>query len=204
MSRAMRRLLAPVGLALSSLAHVLSGGCSASSSLAGSGGCDGFCTKWVGAHCRNGPTMDDCMKQCVDEQTRCRPETNAVLKCATIEAQIACETSTGQPRIVGCVPRETSLKNCLACDMFCEWWSQCADGPAREECLATCLDPRCAAEHRAVVDCMMPQKGACETSRCSWSQARACTRAYGQEQPFHWLPVEPLPGDGGADGGADG
>lgn len=203
-----RRVLAPFGVALVALFHVLSGGCSSSSSLAGGGGCDAFCTKWIGAHCRNGPTMEACLATCHDEQDRCTPEANAVLKCATIEAQIACETSSGEPRIVGCVPRETALSNCIACDRFCETWIACPQGPTREECLATCLDPRCAEAHRSLVDCMPSGAGVCGPTgptapavcMSSYRRAQACTSLYGQEQPFRWLPVQALPGDSGPDG----
>ncbi|MBX7197060.1 MAG: hypothetical protein K1X94_33735 [Sandaracinaceae bacterium] len=202
-----RRILVPWGVTLlSALLLWHAGGCSSSSTLADGGGCANFCNKWVGARCRNGPTLESCLDQCRDEQARCLPEANAKMKCATVEAQIACETGTGQPRVVGCGPREEALSSCMACDRFCEHWSSCPRAPGREECLATCLDPRCSKPHRGFVDCMVGQAVRCADSgpsapsACisSWQTAQFCTSTYGQEQPFHWLPVQTV--DSGTDG----
>jgi len=195
----MRRLLAPLVLTVALLGHVFTGGCSSESSLTGGGGCESFCTKWVGARCRNGPTKEACLDQCREQQTRCLPEANAFLKCATVEAQIACETGSGQPRVVGCLARENSLNNCLLCDRFCEGWSAlgCPLGPTREECVATCLDQRCQAEHLRIVDCNRTARGTCGPDgrpivNCpaELQAAALCTSRYDQPQPFRYLAVD--------------
>jgi len=199
----MRRVLAPLGITVVMLGHALPSGCSSESTLTGGGGCEAFCTKWVGARCRNGPDKEACLTDCHEQQTRCRPEANALLKCATIEAQIACETGSGQPRVVGCLARETALLNCMMCDRFCESWSSlgCPLNPSREECLTTCLDQRCHAEHRRTVECMTGGLGTCGpdgrprvSPMCQdrYDVTAACTSQYGQPQPFRYLFAEPL------------
>ncbi|MBI2391965.1 MAG: hypothetical protein HYV09_20405 [Deltaproteobacteria bacterium] len=210
----MRRVLAPLLVAALAAAHALTGGCSSSSSLVGAGACDAFCGKWVGARCRKGPSMTDCLKQCLDEQARCRPEANALMKCATIEAQIACETNSGEPRVVGCAPRENALRTCLGCDEFCARWTTCSGGPTHEECLATCVDPRCAVEHAGVANCMASSTVYCDATTaepmpglsCSdafW-RAQTCTSRHGQPTPFRWLPVAPEPADASPTGASGG
>jgi hypothetical protein len=205
----MRRVLVPLALTAVLAAHVVTGGCSSESSLTGGGGCEAYCTKWIGARCRNSPTKEACLDQCHDEQSRCRTEANALLKCATIEAQIACETGSGQPRVVGCLARENALRACLTCDRFCEGWSAlgCPLGPTREECLTTCLDQRCNTEHLRIVECMPPENGTCGSDgrpsvslNCdpAYDVTANCTRNYGQSQPFRWLAVDqPDTGTGG-------
>jgi hypothetical protein len=199
----MRRMLAPLAIATVLLGHVFTGGCSSESSLSGGGGCEAFCSKWIGARCRNSPTKEACLEKCHDEQTRCRIETNALLKCATIEAQIACETGSGQPRVVGCLAREASQQECLRCDHFCEGWSAlgCPRNPIREECVAACLDQRCQTEHLRIVECMPSGLGTCGPegapkvrSGCepAYDVTVNCTTNYGQSQPFRWLAVEQL------------
>lgn len=200
----MRRLLAPKSvrgaLAAVLLGHACTGGCSSASSLSGGGGCEAFCSKFIGARCRNTESKERCLLDCRDRQTRCPRQANALMKCATVEAQIACETGSGQPRVVGCLAREIALQECVTCDRFCENWSslECPLGPAREECVATCLDPRCHAEHRRIAECMAGVFGSCgadgrpQTSGCAPAHDAAanCTAPYGQPQPFRWLPVE--------------
>lgn len=207
----LRRVLAPIAVGAFALSHVLAGGCSSSSSLAGGGACDGFCARWAGSDCRNRPGMEACLAECRDEQSRCRPEANALLRCATIDGEIVCDSSSGAPRIVGCAPREVALDGCMACDRVCERWVACGHGPSREECLAGCVDPRCAASHRALLDCIGGQAPRCDPETgptapagcmAEWSQAAACMSRYGAAQPFRWLPVEPLPGDSAVSGDA--
>lgn len=215
----MRRMVVPLLLAALGAFHAVTGGCSSSSTITGGGGCESFCTKWVGARCRNGPTMEACLANCAEQQSRCSLESNALLKCATIEASIACETGSGQPRIVGCVPRETALVSCFACDRFCEGWSQlgCPLSPSREECLTVCLDRRCSREHRAVVECMVRGSGSCASdgqnapTSCfrELGDARSCTSALGQPEPFHYIPIVLVDdaghdSDGASDGASDG
>lgn len=204
----MRRMVVPLLLAALGALHVVAGGCSSSSTITGGGGCESFCTKWVGARCRNGPTMEACLTKCAAEQSRCSIESSALLKCATIEATIACETGSGQPRVVGCIPRENALISCFSCDRFCEGWSKlgCPHTPTREECLTVCLDKRCSREHRGVAECMFSGVGQCgadghpaPTSCFSeYESARQCTAALGQPQPFHYIPIV-LVGDAGRD-----
>lgn len=200
----MRRVLAPLLVAALAAAHALTGGCSSSAELVGAGACDAFCAKWVGARCRKGPTPSECLAQCLAEQTRCRPEANALMKCATIEAQIACEANTGEPRIVGCAPRETALRACLECDQFCTRWTTCSGGPTHEECLASCVDPRCAAEHAGVMTCMADYTVYCDPRTAepmalscggAYARAQSCTGRLGQPTPFRWLPVVPEKSD---------
>lgn len=181
------------------VATAVTGGCSSSSSITGAGGCESFCNKWVGARCRSGPTQEACMTECTAREQRCGRENDALLKCATIEATIACETNSGQPRIVGCIPREEALSSCLACDRFCEGWSSlgCPQTPPREECLTVCLDKRCAREHRAMVDCSFTGAGTCgfdgrpvpTTCFGEYTRAQSCTSRLGQPQPFRYIPI---------------
>lgn len=198
----MRRMLGCLAIAALLLGHAATGGCSSESRLTGGGACESFCSKWVGARCRNSPTKEACLAKCGDEQARCRTEANAFLKCATIEAQIACETGSGQPRVLGCLAREASLNECLVCDHFCEGWTNlgCPLSPTREECLATCLDHRCSGQHLRIAECIPRGEGTCGPDGrpavppvCSGSYAVAasCTQTYGQSQPFRWLAVEP-------------
>ncbi len=195
-------MLGCLAIALWLLGHAAMGGCSSDSRLTGGGGCESFCSKWVGAHCAHGPTKDGCLEKCRDQQSRCAVEANAFLKCATLEAQIACETGSGQPRVLGCGARENALNSCLVCDRFCETWSglDCPLGPGREECLATCLDHRCATEHQRIVECMTPGLATCGgdgrpavqgiSCQPAYDVAARCTQQYGQPQPFRWLAVE--------------
>jgi hypothetical protein len=148
-------LLSVFGLMVLGAMQVASGGCSSSSELYGGGGCESFCTKWVGAHCRTGPTKEDCMNQCQGDQMRCRDATNALLRCATLEAQIACETGSGAPRIVGCAPKQVEQSNCLFCYDTCKLieGSACSAGPTLEECLAACTGTRCANQYERFAEC---------------------------------------------------
>lgn len=183
------------------LVHAATGGCSSESRLTGGGACESFCGKWVGARCRNSPTKESCLTECYEEQGRCRIEANAFLKCATIEAQIACETGSGQPRVLGCLAREQALDRCLVCDRFCEDWTKlgCPLSPSREECVATCLDHRCFTQHQRIVECMTGGLGTCGPDGrpvpwgvCNdhYAIAARCTEQYGQSQPFRWLAAE--------------
>lgn len=195
----MRRMLLPLLTGALLAGYALGTGCSSSSEITGGGGCESFCNKWVGARCRNGPTKESCLEECRARESRCAPETHALLKCATIEATIACETGSGQPRVVGCGPRETALTNCIACDRFCEGWSTvgCPRTPDREECLVACLDRRCLREHKAMADCGFSGAGTCSSdgspqpSRCfsEYASAANCTNRHGQPQPFRYLPI---------------
>lgn len=185
------------------LAWACTGGCSSSSRLVGEGGCDAFCSKLVGARCRNGPKREDCLEACLDQQTRCRPEANAYLRCATIEANIACESGSGAPRVIGCAPREQALSRCLACDAFCEDYpSLDCDPPVRESCVDACVDPRCAAEHQELVRCVpSPIALRCFDGTISagaecpseWSAVRSCVVRNGGREPFRGLPAPPPP-----------
>lgn len=198
------RLLPTLAIAIVSALQATSG-CSSSSALYGGGGCESFCTKWVGAHCRNGPTFDACMTQCQDQQSRCRQETNAVLRCATIEAQIACETGSGQPRMVGCNARIEAQSACLACDYVCHNQVEangCRRAPSHDECVASCTDPRCASRYANVTGCARSE---CDADgnvvldcTSDWFFLKACTEALGAE-PFHALPPD-SPSDGGMSG----
>ncbi|MGZ3455304.1 MAG: hypothetical protein ACXVEF_37215 [Polyangiales bacterium] len=151
----MRRILLPLGLLVFAAAQIAGGGCSSSSELYGGGGCESFCTKWVGAHCRNGPTKDECMAECTSEQDRCRDASNALMRCATLEATIACETGSGEPRIVGCAPRQAAQQACLDCYTVCKSIAdaQCSAGPSLDECQAACGGPTCNNLYQRFVDC---------------------------------------------------
>lgn len=207
----MRRVLVPLLVAALGVANVATGGCSASSSITGGGGCESYCNKIVAARCRNGPTREKCLEECVDQQQRCEPETSSLLKCATIESTIACETGSGQPRVLGCAPRELAQQSCLTCDRFCEPWSRlgCPTTPSHEECLIACLDKRCRSQHRQVADCLLSGDGTCGAdgrpvpSRCfgEYETARICTSQQGQPQPFRYIPLVLLDDAGTTDSG---
>jgi hypothetical protein len=207
-----RRLFAPLLISTLGAFYAASGGCSSSSSTIGGGGCESFCTKWVGARCRNGPTKEKCLTECAERESRCQLENDAFLKCATIEATIACETGSGQPRVVGCAPRESALSSCIACDRFCEGWAKigCPLSPGREECLTVCMDRRCAQRHRAVADCMFVGSGTCGAdgrpipNSCftEYNSAAGCTEPLGQPQPFRYIPIV-LVDDAGRDAAND-
>jgi hypothetical protein len=189
--------------------YAATGGCSASSSITGGGGCESFCNKIVGARCRNGPTRESCLEQCFDRQRKCEPETNALLKCATIESTIACETGSGQPRVLGCVPRETAQDACIACERFCDGWAKvgCPHTPSKEECLIACLDKRCRQQHLVVANCLFSGAGTCAfdgrpaPSTClpEYQSAASCTSQHGQPQPFRYIPLVLLDDAGSTD-----
>ncbi len=208
------RALSPVGvplLAAALIAWAATGGCSASSRLVGEGGCDAFCAKVVGSRCRNGPSREDCLEACLDQQARCRPEANAFLRCATIEANIACETGSGVPRVLGCAPREQALERCLGCDRFCEDYEtlDCGTPPVREACVATCVDRRCWEEHAALVRCaptpasMRGSDGTISPATgcfVEWGDARSCVVRNGGLEPFRGMPAPPPSSDAGSEG----
>ncbi len=204
-------MLVPLVLAALGASYAATGGCSASSSITGGGGCESYCNKLVGARCRNGPTREKCLEECHDQQGRCEPETNALLKCATIESTVACETGSGQPRVLGCAPRELAQQSCLVCDRFCGGWSKlgCPHTPSKEECVIGCLDQRCRIPHRVVADCVFAGDGTCgpdgrpvpSTCLGEYQNARFCTSRYGQPQPFRYIPIVLLDDAGTLDSG---
>lgn len=198
-------LFSVVGLMVLGAMQVASGGCSSSSDLYGGGGCESYCTKWVGAHCRNGPTKDECMNKCQGEQIRCRDATNSLLRCATLEATIACETGSGYPRIVGCAPKQAEQAACLFCYQTCELivGSACSKGPTLEECLAACTSVGpCAPIYERFADCGPGSPLCAPDGRISYSDSScsglfdSLTRCVQPGDPFFVLrPVE----DAGAD-----
>jgi hypothetical protein len=76
--------------------------CSAESTLVGQGACDGYCFKIVGAKCKASPTRDECLAECGYYQTQCAREWNDFVRCATIDATIACDSGNSKPKVVGC------------------------------------------------------------------------------------------------------
>jgi hypothetical protein len=150
--------------AVFALAFAIVEGCSSSSALLDGGGCQAFCTKWVAARCPRGPTLEDCLRRCDASGGRCSIEEAAFFRCALLEGQIACETGTGEPRVVGCAPRETAALACQRCAELCDRVAKpaCADGPNPEECVPTCRDRRCAAAYDFFA------------SSCAWAYERGC------------------------------
>jgi hypothetical protein len=178
-------LLSVVGLMMVGAMQVASGGCSSSSELYGGGGCESFCTKWIGAHCRKGVSKEDCMTDCQGEQFACPDAKNALMRCATLEATIACETGSGEPRIVGCAPKQVELETCKSCYSVCKQIEDvaCTLAPSRQECLAACTGTKCANLYERFVDCR-PGQPTCtddghidyQFSTCSslWFQLQSC------------------------------
>jgi hypothetical protein len=76
--------------------------CSSESTLVGQGACDAYCFKLVGAKCKASPTRDDCLLECGFYQQACTREFNEFLRCATIDATIACDSGTSKPKVIGC------------------------------------------------------------------------------------------------------
>jgi hypothetical protein len=196
-------MLLPVGALVFTAAQLASGGCSSSSELYGGGGAESFCTKWVGAHCRSGPTKEDCMAEWTGNQERCRDETNALMRCATLEANIACETGSGQPRIVGCAPRQAAQFACLSCYTVCKSIvdAGCSAGPSLEECKAACGGATCANLYQRFVDCR-PGPPFCNGLGAVSFEGTACSELYFQLSncvspgaPF--FVSRPAPVDGG-------
>ncbi|GAC1351478.1 MAG: hypothetical protein NVS3B20_02540 [Polyangiales bacterium] len=201
------RACVPAWLAL--LGVTLEGGmaCSSSSSLVGNGACDGFCTKWVGAHCTKGPTAADCLTKCLTDQGRCREEENALLHCATVDGTIACETGSFSPKVLGCDKFVNAIAACLTCDAFCDEWSgsaltrapKCLNSPNHEACKAACLSKRCAPETRAFVACAAGRSVACVddfpyAEGCDLpllSLAKCLASTPGGTHPFDWPPIAP-------------
>jgi hypothetical protein len=205
-----RSFLAPVTLGLGVVALFL--GCSSSSSLEGIGACEGFCNKWYGSHCKNGPkTHEECLggdgivNGCLDDQARCAVEENSLIRCATVDGSIACETGSGKPKILGCQKQQSALNACLLCDQFCERWTgtakpsdagpgpvPCKRAPTRPACLAGCLDPQCATEMQQYRSCAT---GAvtCDASGEPWDPGcrfymDALVLCLGGTHPFDWPP----------------
>ncbi len=105
---------APVALAAAALAWQLAAaGCSATSEPVGNGACDGFCTKVVNLRCRQTFERDACVAACVHEQKLCPESESELIRCATNEGAIACDTSTLGPHIVACDPAINARDACL-------------------------------------------------------------------------------------------
>ena len=81
---------------------VLAVACSSESSLVGEGACDGYCFKIVGAKCKDSPTRDGCLDECLYYQGECPREWNDFARCTVIDSTIACDSVTAQPKVVGC------------------------------------------------------------------------------------------------------
>lgn len=76
--------------------------CSSQSTLVGQGACEGYCFKIVGAKCKSGPTRERCLDECLFYQGDCAREWNDYVRCSAIDATIACDSGTAQPKVVGC------------------------------------------------------------------------------------------------------
>ncbi|MEO7091868.1 MAG: hypothetical protein ABI175_01375 [Polyangiales bacterium] len=76
--------------------------CSSESTLVGAGACDAYCFKLVGAKCKASPTREACLDECTYYQGQCAREWNDFLRCATIDATIACDSGTSKPKVIGC------------------------------------------------------------------------------------------------------
>jgi hypothetical protein len=89
-------------------------GCSASSELVGNGACDAFCAKVAGLHCSMAPTQETCVAQCLDEQARCPTTKSEVIRCASVDGAVACDSSTLAPHVVNCDAAVRALDQCLS------------------------------------------------------------------------------------------
>jgi len=188
-------------------------GCSSSSSIVGPGSCEAFCNKWYGSHCKNGPkSREECLggdgvvNGCLDDRDRCPNEQNALIRCATVDGTIACETGTGKPKILGCEKQRDALTLCLDCDRFCDRWSgtekptdagpvpaPCPGAPTHAACLASCIDPTCSTEKQQFRACASgpiacnaagrPWVKSCEDF--SWALLMTCLNPI---YPFEWPP----------------
>jgi hypothetical protein len=203
-----RRILLPLGLLVFAAAQIAGGGCSSSSELYGGGGCESFCTKWIGAHCRSSPTKEDCMAECTSEQDRCRDESNALMRCATLEATIACETGSGEPRIVGCAPKQAAQAHCLSAYSVCKSIvdANCSAAPSLAECQAAASGTTCSTLYQRFVDCL-PDPPVCDPDG-TVQFLRSCADLYFQlkectapRAPFFVAPPSP---DSGLDVSLDG
>ena len=154
-------------------------GCSSHSEIVGAGACEGFCNKWVGARCKKGPERQPCMEGglnmritesdvvgCLPAEQRCPDQADALLHCATLEGTIACETGSGNPKILGCDREKARLNVCLACEPFCTLWTtndagqpRCSRSTSRAACLAACESARCSQDTLAVRACVMSRSG---------------------------------------------
>lgn len=178
----------------------------------GDGGCDTFCNRWVGAHCRNPVSRDECLTKCVTERGLCPVQTQSLLRCANLEGAINCDADTGGTKIANCSVQVAHLDSCLVCAKFCARWVGAGCARARDvgECVASCLDGRCNAQHRlAATTCTRPlvcdEEGYPVSDVCagSLSSASECARAVGGAHAFAWLPERPAWDAGPADTGVD-
>jgi len=89
--------------------------CSSESSLVGQGACEGYCFKIVGAKCKSSPTREACIDECLFHQADCTREWNDWLRCSSIDATIACDSATTEPKVVGCDKFQTAVtRTCKA------------------------------------------------------------------------------------------
>ena len=100
--RPRRRSLSRLAPLAALAALVLDVACSSESSLVGEGACDGYCFKIVGAKCKDSPTREQCLDECIFHQGDCAREWNDWARCTVIDATIACDSVTAQPKVVGC------------------------------------------------------------------------------------------------------
>lgn len=180
----------------------------------GEGGCDTFCNRWVGAHCRNPVSRDECMTKCITTRDLCPAHQTALVRCANLEGNIICDSDSGATKIANCTNQQTQVDSCSTCATFCKRWvaTGCTHALDYGECLSTCLDPRCAPSHAsAAVSCARltcdesghpisaDRFGSCEFAL---QQAQACVSVVGGSTPFAWLPERSAP-DTGVDTGPD-
>jgi hypothetical protein len=88
-------------------------GCSATSEPIGNGACDGFCTKVVNLRCHQTLEREACVASCIYEQTVCPETMSEVIRCATNEGAIACDTSTLAPHVVNCDAARAARDACI-------------------------------------------------------------------------------------------
>lgn len=184
----------------------------------GDGGCDTFCNRWVGAHCRTPVSRDECLQKCVTQRAQCPAQQQSLLRCANLEGAINCDADTGATKIANCSVQVGHVEGCLACAKFCDRWiaAGCSHARDRGECVASCLDARCADVHRfATTTCASAVLVCDDTGHPSsgdWgcgdalAMATLCAARAGGSHAFSWLPEKP-PFDAGptdaADTGAD-
>jgi hypothetical protein len=94
------------------------GACSSNSTPIGAGACDAYCQKIVGAKCKNPPSRELCLDECQFHVSDCHDPQVAFLRCATIDANIACDSGNGQPRVQGCDTYSHALQNDPTCHVY--------------------------------------------------------------------------------------